>query len=217
MDESNKHKWKATEQFLFKHLVEVLILSGVLLLLLTAVAPFYQKSLIRSKVSSSYENLNELVEALMLYSHEQPVNQVFPPTQSTLSPGISLCPIIDPYPENLSFLTTPVSYLANVPCDPFVSEVLDSSEFLTPFVVHWIRSGNDHSLRALGYSNIGWGAFSIGPALDLPPQYTITILRRVPYENGSLSRNLYNPSNGMNSVGLIYYDSLGNRSALSEM
>lgn len=199
------------KELIFRHMAEVLMLSGLILLLMTAIAPVYERSVLRAKVASSYHNLNDLVEALQVYSHEQPASRIFPPDMEMLLPGINLCPIPEPAPGNLLFLTTPTAYLAKVPFDPFTSQILQKSDALTPFVTHWVKAGNEHSLMASEYSNIGWGAFSIGPSLSLPPQYSITILRRVPYENGSLRANLFSPSNGLTSLGLVYKDSLGNR------
>ncbi len=203
-------------EFLFRHVVEVLLLSGLILLFLTATVPIYERSRGRSQIAGAYANLHQLVEALLVYAHEQPKNQMFPPDQGMLLPGINLCPIIDPAPQNLTFLTTPTAYLPSLPYDPFLSQVIQKPNSLTPFVTHWVKSGNESSLMVEEYSTIGWGAFSIGPSLKLPPQYSITVLRRVPYESYPLRRNLYNPSNGLNSLGLIYYDSLGNRSPLHD-
>lgn len=206
--DSNQSSFK---ELIFRHLAEVLMLSGLILLLLTAIAPVYERSLMRAKISTSYHTLHDLVEALQVYSHEQPNNAIFPPDMSMLLPGANLCPIPDPAPAALRFLTTPTAYLSKIPYDPFTSQILERPDSLTPFVAHWVKSGDEHSLLAPVFSNIGWGAFSIGPSLALPPQYSITVLRRVPYENSSLRVNLFSPSNGLTSLGLVYKDSLGNR------
>lgn len=211
MKVSFESKRNSFKELIFRHVAEVLMLSGLILLLLTVTVPVYERSVLRAKVASSYHTLNDLVEALQVYSHEQPASKVFPPDMQMLIPGINLCPIPEPQPDNLRFLTTPTAYLTKIPYDPFTSQILQQPDTLTPFVTHWVKAGNEHSLMAPEFSNIGWGAFSIGPSLALPPQYSITVLRRVPYENSSLRANLFSPSNGLTSLGLVYKDSLGNR------
>ncbi|MGC9326788.1 MAG: hypothetical protein ACP5I1_04065 [Candidatus Hinthialibacter sp.] len=210
-------KKKSFQEFVFCHLAEVLLFSGLLLLLITVTAPIYERSRLRSQLTLSYQNLNELVEALLIYSYEQPGSGIFPPRLEALLPGINLCPILDPIPRNMVFLTTPTAYLEGIPYDPFLSRIVEDSKSLTPFVTHWVKAGNASSLMAAEYSNIAWGAFSIGPAVKLPPQYSITVLRRTPYENFSLRNNLYDASNGLTSIGLVYYDSFGNKTAIQDM
>ncbi|MBN2327039.1 MAG: hypothetical protein JXR73_07780 [Candidatus Omnitrophica bacterium] len=210
-------KKKSLQEFVFCHLAEVLLFSGLILLLITVTAPMYERSRLRSQLALSYQNLNELVEALLVYSYEQPESEIFPPRLDALLPGINLCPIVDPVPRNMVFLTTPAAYLDEIPYDPFLSRIVEHTESLTPFVTHWVKAGSASSLMAPEYSNIAWGAFSIGPAVKLPPQYSITVLRRTPYENASLRKNLYDPSNGLTSIGLIYYDSLGNKTSIDDM
>lgn len=214
MPDSYRPPGDSMKEYIFRHLVEVLLLSGLILLLLTATVPVYERGRTRSQLAGAYKNMHELVEALLVYSHEQPTSVIFPPDPDMLLPGINLCPIVDPLPKHLAFLTSPTAYLQEMPNDPFLSQAVQHDLLLTPFVAHWVKSGNQSSLLAPDYSTIGWGAFSIGPALKLPPQYSITVLRRVPYETFPLRSNLYHSSNGLTSMGLVYYDSLGNHSDL---
>ncbi len=212
MEESGNSIRERIERFAFKHLVEVLIFSGLLLLLIVLFIPNYDKRHQVTDIVLSYQRITSLVEALQIYIHENPDHPVFPPNPDRLFPGVVLCPIRSNTPANLSFLTTPVAFLEHVPIDPFISQVDQKSRELPPVVLHWVQTSTEKNKK--DYLHVAWGGLSVGPALELPPQYDITVLRKVPYETGPLRNNLYHPSNGLRSLGIIYHDSLGNSTQL---
>ena len=102
-----------------------------------------------------------------------------------------------PHPGFLRFLTTPVAYLESIPRDPYTSSTLKSPYDTTPIILRckvppfWEDKPLEHD---------GWAAFSIGPSMQIPPEYEISALRRVPYESHNLSKFLYDPSNGLIAV-----------------
>ncbi|RJP25387.1 MAG: hypothetical protein C4527_17105 [Candidatus Omnitrophota bacterium] len=214
MDDSGRTNRERIERFVFKHVAEILIFSGLFLLIIVLFIPKYDQKSHVAKLVHSYHGLKTLVEALRIYSHDHLDNHAFPPDPDYLIPGILLCPIRSNTPANLTFLTTPVSFLSHVPIDPFLSEVDKHQRDLTPVVLHWVQTSHDTEKHPKGYFHIAWGALSVGPALELPPQYDITVLRRVPYESWPLRNNLFDPTNGLKSMGILYHDSLGNSTKL---
>lgn len=209
MPGNKNHRLKQIDQFLFSYLSEILTLSGLCLLLIVSVYPWYERGQIRLMIASSFQNLDAVVEALLVYSSEHPKTGVFPPGLYSDQEGIALCPLVKPSIQGLSFLTTPTAYLNSVPIDPFLSEIFSDPDVVPPFVLHWIKRQSNTDQP---YTHLAWGSFSIGPSLDLPPQYSFPIFKAVLYESKYLRMNLYHPSNGLHSIGLIYNDSLGNHS-----
>ncbi len=214
MENRTESTRKQIERLAFKHLAEIFIFSGILLLLIVLLIPKFEQKTHVTKIAQSYQGLSSLVKALQIYTVEHPNNDRFPPDPELLFPGIILCPIRSNTPANLAFLTSPVSFIEQPPIDPFMSAVDERKRDLTPIVLHWVKTSKEIEQYPNGYSHIAWGALSVGPSLELPPQYDITVLRRVPYESWPLRANLFDPSNGMESIGIIYKDNLGNTTKL---
>ncbi len=200
----------------FKHLVEILVFSGLLLLLAVTFIPGYEKGREKSQIAVSYQTIQSLVNALQIYQFDNPESRIFPPDFETLYPGIGLCPIQDTEPERLVFLTKPDALLKEPPIDPFMTQVVEPKRSQAPVTLHWVKPTRFTSELAEDYEHVAWGALSVGPSLQLPPQYDITVLRKVPYETKPLRSNLFDPTNGAKSMGLIYYDSLGNTTKIKE-
>lgn len=194
-------------RFFFKYLAEWFIFSGLLMLFAALVTGWYVRMSDRQQIVSAYFNLKTLVDALQLYSFENPLSQVFSPVNNA-GQGIVLCPVRDNNIKGLAFLTTPIAYLSPLPEDPFM-ELSMGQLFEAPAVLHWVKQeGNEP------FTHIGWGAMSVGPALMLPPQYSIHVLQEIPFSTAMLQRNLFDVSNGLRSLGILYHDSLGNSNAL---
>ncbi len=194
-------------RFFFKHLSELFILSGLLLLLAVAAAGWYTQWINRSQITHAHINLKTLVDALQIYSYDHPYANVFPP-ENAAKQGIVLAPVRDNNLNGLAFLTTPTAYVSALPVDPFMKQSM-GKEYKAPAVLHWVKNEENNP-----FTHIAWGAMSIGPALHLPPQYSIRVLDEVPYSAVPLNRNLFNPSNGLHSLGILYHDSLGNSNSL---
>lgn len=194
-------------RFLLKHLIELCIFSGLVMLLGVALTGWYMHMREMQQITYSHSNLKTLVDALQLYSFENPGATVFPPTNNNQQ-GIVLCPVRDNNLNGLAFLTTPTAYLHSLPPDPFMERSMGES-FDAPAVLHWVKRDRKKSLI-----HIGWGAMSVGPALRLPPQYSIHVLQEIPNSTKKLHHNLFNVSNGLRSVGILYHDSLGNSNRL---
>ena len=207
----NSAGWK---QFVFQHVAEVLIFSGLLLLLSVLIVPQYERSRLRGQVARSYHNFSSLIEALQIYSSDHPDNRVFPPDPERPERGIVFCPVRSTYPETLAFLTTPAPLLKQIPVDPFMTAAVRSSYDQTPVILHWVKMVESSEHAPNGYLHVAWGAMNFGPTLELPPQYDVTVFRRVPFEIRPLRMNLYSPSNGLYSLGILYRDSLGNTTRL---
>jgi hypothetical protein len=194
-------------RFILKHLIELCIFSGLLMLLVAALAGWYVHMREMQNITYSHTNLKSLVDALQLYSFENPDSKVFPPAIDNQD-GIVLCPVRDNNLHGLSFLTTPSAYIKTIPPDPFMEQSMGKS-FEAPAVLHWVKSNGDEP-----FTHVGWGAMSVGPALQLPPQYSIHVLREIPFSASKLNYNLFDTSNGLTSVGILYHDSLGNSNSL---
>ncbi len=106
--------------------------------------------------------------------------------------------------------------MGEIPIDPYVSGVVDGTTRQTSIVLHWTRTRESWEPKDIDYDHVAWGALSLGPSMQLPPQYEITALRRVPYNEDQLLQNLYDPSNGTHSLGLLYCDTMGNRSRVKK-
>lgn len=187
---------------------EMCIASGLMVLIFLVVFTNYERITLRGKIETSYAGMKVLLEALELYSIDNPSSPVFPPDLSFEMAGIVLCPIPDPSISLLHFLTTPVSYLERTRHDPFMTKVYGGDEAKSAGVIHWVFRPKDET-GTKEYRHFGWGVFSIGPSLRLPPAYT-AIFQSVPYQTLALEKYCYHPSNGLRSPGLLYMDSLGN-------
>lgn len=194
-------------RFFFKHLVELFIFSGLLLLMTALMTGWYVQMRDRQQIVYSYSNLKSLVDALQLYSFDNPDSQVFPPVDYT-GQGVVLCPVRENNIKGLSFLTTPTSYIHSLPHDPFMKQSMGKN-YDAPAVLHWVKQNGNTP-----FTHIGWGAMSVGPALMLPPQYSIQALQEIPFSTAPLHWNLFDASNGLRSLGILYHDSLGNSNAL---
>lgn len=194
-------------RFVVKNSIELCIFSGLMLLLVASFAAWYSHMSEMQRITNTQTNLKSLVDALQLYSFENPQSTVFPPTKNDQQ-GIILCPVKENNLKGLTFLTTPTSYLNTISPDPFMKLSMGKT-FDAPAVLHWVKQNGKEPV-----THIGWGAMSIGPALQLPPQYSVNVLREIPYSTSKLHNNLFDTSNGLHSVGVLYHDSLGNSNQL---
>ncbi len=216
MDEFQISFRKKVERFFFEYVVEISVFTGLFLLLLMVLYPTYEGKVVKSQITQSYKQIHSLVEALQIYSLENPDSRAFPPASDGLMPGIFLCPIRENDNQTLQFLTTPQAYLESVPADPFISQTTQADSIQTPVVLHWVKIAGRSLDNATDYNHVAWGALSVGPSLHLPHRYDISVFRLVPYEVGPLYRSLYNPTNGLHSMGFIYRDTMGNASPVSK-
>lgn len=199
------HSVRHLELTLFRRRIEIIISFVIIIILCVSLVPQYQTGKKRSQLTDSYLGLKTLVDALRLYSTDRPDNRAFPPDVEWLIPGIVLCPLHEPDPDRLYFLTNPTAYLRAIPNDPFITEVM-KKENRTPIILHWVKS----DYQSTRYTHTAWGALSVGPSLAVPPDYDLSVLRRTPYETRPLRFNLFDPSNGTQSAGFLYFDSFGN-------
>lgn len=188
---------------------EYLCLIGFLFLLYSQTRSLQDEFLLHRTVVRTVRDLQRIVYSLDKYTEQHPAHLRFPPGPFLDLPGAELCPIQNPHLSSLVFLTTPIAYMKSVPIDSFVSQ-MDQGQPRTAVVLHWVKAYHKWEESFFPYRHIGWGALSPGPSLSLPPNYEISMLRRVPYEIQSLQSMLYHPSNGLRSVGILYYDTMGN-------
>lgn len=203
------------ERYWFRMFGECLLLVCLIFLLYSQTRILREEYALRHTLAHTLLDLQRVVQALEIYTEYHPTHRRFPPGPFLDLPGIELCPLKPPKPMLLSFLTTPVPYLKSVPIDPYVTQV-DKGIPSTAVVLHWVQAHHVWDEEFFPYRHIGWGALSPGPSLRLPPNYEISILRRVPYETQPLQSILYHPSNGLRSVGILYYDTMGNRNELEQ-
>ncbi len=211
--EIHRPSWKHTMQSFYARTVEILLVSGILVLLILVFYPSFERFQLRSQLADSQKNLHAIIEALLIYSSDHPGHRAFPPNPSRMGPGIALCPILPPEPGTLAFLTSPVPYLPSMVQDPFLTRMAEDAA-QTPFILHWIKSGTIPITNPNPFIHLGWGAFTVGPSLALPAAYNIAIFQWVPYDIRPLRHLYFNPTNGLHSGGFIYSDSLGNSSPL---
>lgn len=204
------------ECFLFEYLVEICLFSGLLLLLVLAFVPKFERSQIRSHLIETYRNMQNIVEALQVYTNDYPHHRYFTPTRDSYTPGYFLCPLQDNAIGSLTFLTTPIPYINRVPVDPFLKQATGNRRDQTSVVLRWMKAAGPRLDDPTEYIHIGWGSLSVGPALDFPPQYQLRVLRLIPYESAPLRQNLYHPSNGLRSMGILYYDTFGNQTKIKD-
>lgn len=210
-DEILPSGWQSKVQSFLAHLVESLLFSGILLLLILVFYPQYERLHQRRELADSTQNLHNLVEALLIYTSDQPGHRAFPPSPYRVNTGIALCPILPPEPCHLAFLTTPVPYMPRLVKDPYLTRMAGDIP-QTPFILHWIKTGSLSLMNREDYIHLGWGAFTVGPSLALPAAYDVSIFQWVPYDTRPLRFYYFNPSNGLVSLGFVYWDSLGNTS-----
>lgn len=159
-----------------------------------------------------FKTMKSLLVALQAYQIHNPNHPHFSPGRYRDEPGIVLTPIQEPLPNNLLFLTTPVSYLNEIPIDPFISGSVEGASEYTPIVLRWTKTQKTWRADGRGYDHHAWGVLSFGPSKQLPPQYELSALRQLPYYEEDLRKSFYDPSNGTNSQGIFYIDTMGNRS-----
>ncbi|MGI6458236.1 MAG: hypothetical protein ACOX5R_21825 [bacterium] len=199
---------------LHHHWLEILVVCALLILFRIVFIQEYKPFKKWLEITRVHQQLTELVNALQKYTIDHPDHSHFPPGPMLQMPGIALTPLQDPHPGFLRFLTTPVAYLESIPRDPYTSSTLKSPYDTTPIILRWVKSRYLWEDKPSSFEHDGWAAFSIGPSMQIPPEYEISALRRVPYESHNLSKFLYDPSNGLDSSGFLYYDTYGNSNNL---
>lgn len=182
-------------------LVELLVVVAIIGILALIIITNFQNAVIRSKVARSQADLRSVETALMSYRADY--NFDLPPT-ITLDPGANVY-IPPTHLTNVPHLTTPINYLGGVgKTSPF-------SKFHGYYFYNWdvLAALNNNKSVTFFYNNINnpskvrWMLSSLGPnRIDFPYE-------QVPLEGGSVGGGSalvfydYNPTNGVNSRGLI--------------
>ncbi|MFH1738059.1 MAG: prepilin-type N-terminal cleavage/methylation domain-containing protein [bacterium] len=165
-------------------LIELLIVVAIIGILAAIAVPNFLNARMKATIAKMESDMKALGDALMMFRID---NKCYFNNMSA-----------NPYAE-LSPLTTPVSYIAAIPHDPFRVETgarLRYSDNLTPnydYTAYYDEGG----------CAIGWLLHGLGPDKDEDTsvgQYT-------PGTADLFKRVMYNPSNGMVSSGDVVHTS----------
>lgn len=176
-------------------LIELLIVVAIIGILAAIAVPNFMNAQIRAKISRAVSDMRNLETALEMYRVDF---NIYPPwTKPRAQPtGDNI------HPNEIRFyrLTTPISYIATIPSDPFVNfqdqsgyqlwgTAYDYTETVDPDVTwHANAYGYMWRMNSWGPEGINRCAGSCNSGPGCP---------------GGVPRFLYHPSNGLTSVGDI--------------
>ncbi len=168
-------------------LIELLIVVAIIGILAAIAVPNFMNARTRATVARVYSDIKALAMAQEMYFLD---NNCYPPESED-----------NPYSrprtqQGLFFLTSPISYIASIPDDPFVPK----SKLLEDGARHVYETGVP---RAKGGKYMSYMIFSVGPDASENGLYSEHPFV-LPQRNGGES-NTYASSNGLKSNGDIYW------------
>ncbi len=171
-------------------LIELLIVVAIIGILAAIAVPNFLNAQIRAKVARVYSEERGLAEAYLLYRLD---NQDFPPH-------------IDGDPAQHRFVTTPIAYYASSVFDPF-------QEKLTTMDIDVIRNTRNQYHMEPAQLLYGWFNETKARYSNFWPQLHSSAYAVQSMGPGKtwISNELYAPSNGTVSVGIIYTLAPGER------
>lgn len=205
-------------------LIELLIVVAIIAILAAIAVPNFLEAQVRSKVSRAKADMRSMATAIEAYT----VDYNRPPAGMVEVDFAWGIPIGERHAA-YSQLTTPVAYVTSIMEDPFGSPEPRSSStgqllgeearhyYFTTFMDyptlpsgHWTRPLLE-VLRAKGYF---WALYSVGPDRDDVAPWTEEMLSGIAASGGALTdeqrlANLYDTTNGTQSVGNLYRTSKG--------
>jgi len=174
-------------------LIELLVTVGIIGILGAIAIPNFLEAQTRSKVSREKANLHTIATALESYRTD---NEVYPyaalPELKIANPSKI---------DRLKQLTTPISYISQIPTDIFspikppenVTNYLDkNSYFLSERYKNDRPSIAGVDIKYFTQDNLEWLIMSFGPSKERPNM-----------NDGFNDNDLYDPTNGTISIGLI--------------
>ncbi len=164
-------------------LIELLIVVAIIGILAAIAVPNFMSARVRALVARTEADLRSLATAFESYRLD---NNMYPPTPVT---GVNV------RFERLAKLTTPISYMANVPEDPLFNDP-DQDPRAGRYYPFWDPETTDSYKESRGY-------FQTIPSEE-KKRKRWTLLGAGPdgvYLVGSLGVMEYNPSNGIRSAG----------------
>jgi type II secretion system protein G len=179
--------WRLSKRFGFT-LIELLIVVAIIGILAAIAVPNFLNAQVRAKVARVYSDLRSLSTAIEMYR----IDNNHYPGGETLWASSSKWWLKHTY--RFHVLTTPVSYTASVPIDPFQTEKpqsikTDLGSIWDGGYVYDDASRTGHTLEVYGNSYL-YTVRSPGPALD----WSLAHASYVAY---------YAASNGLRSNGVI--------------
>ena len=190
-------------------LIELLVVIAIIAILAAIAVPNFLEAQTRAKVSRVKSDLRTMATAVELYrvdNNDYPLRQLAPN-----NPGLFRIGDLQTKVDDLSGLTTPISYITSLPQDVFQNFLAGteaSLEYFSPAAVSALRSATNVAPPGQFY---GWKLFSVGPdglfgtaiaVGNYPPQMRLP----PPIQNpagGETWFNEYDPTNGTISPGNI--------------
>ena len=172
-------------------LIELLIVAGVISILAAIAVPNFLEAQVRAKVSRTASDLRTLATGLEAYRVD---NNVYP--RATLNQSIN---------QRLLILQSPITYVTDLPADPFFRETREGLAGFTPDYVY--ASGNiyfgvinqfDNSI----YRGTIWSLAGRGPDGNINVG-GYCMAHPVAVERGTGIFGSYDPTNGTVSPGDI--------------
>jgi len=192
-------------------LIELLIVVAIIGILAAIAVPNFLNAQMRAKLSRVMEDMRSLSSAIEMYS----LDYGRAPIGSLEGMSLGLWP--HGQRQALNLLTTPISYIAAVPIDPFMKGpggTRESDTDRTSFTYNCMQNPEWRAGRYVAAYEVGflWYMFSPGPAntRGAPwPDYLLAANNPSHNEGVSPTERIYEGSNGLTSEGWIIRTSKG--------
>ena len=185
-------------------LIELLIVVAIIGILAAIAVPNFLNAQVRAQVSRVFADMRAIGVAVDSYA----VDKNRPPIG--YSEGMQLG-LWAAHERGYSYhaLTTPIAYLSSIPFDPFVQQSVQGEysdgQGTDTFKYFWYGTfyGDWYGYPAVKARGYTYTLVSLGPSMVNAQPYEVEQLR------DQLTDNLYDSSNGLKSVGRIYYTNKG--------
>jgi len=203
-------------------LIELLIVVAIIAILAAIAVPNFLEAQVRAKVSRSRADMRSVATAIESYTVDHNTYPLDPEERSILG-------VAGGTMGALAVLTTPVSYISNLPTNPFTAlggetaQAVANSQYTTlrPMYDYWAARNNPPALNptnrwASAYSaqsaidclsaGYFWILYCFGPSrtnvrYDLGGGWTMWPPRVI--QHVGIPIYIYDPTNGTTSLGLI--------------
>jgi prepilin-type N-terminal cleavage/methylation domain-containing protein len=193
-------------------LIELLIVVSIISILASIAVPNFLEAQTRSKVARVKADMHTLTIAVETYQGDYQDYPFRRNTQATATHHPQV-PEADRRLEQMSVLTTPISYLSSLPSDIFETQMAYPNnviDFYDSTQVSWLINSR-HTLRPqlkVEPGTAGWILVSVGPNGFLGPVETSWGWPSTNSMRGAIFFP-YDPSNGTVSAGNIYGGQIG--------
>lgn len=195
-------------------LIEILIVVAIIAILAAIAVPNFLEAQTRSKVSRVKADMRSMMTAIETYvvDHNKPPYRRHP--NENLEPET---PSYNDRLEQMSRLTTPISYIVSLPGDVFEQQVTPPNnviDYYDPVQSAWLQNA-PHSIfgnpaRRVSPDAAGYLLVSVGPDGFLGATGNTCNCPLGSLETRGTIRLVYDPTNGTKSSGNIYGGSSGN-------